>query len=79
MYAVGAAVMALVQASPALALVDERLNGDGTGKTLGVDNPLEAFVFIGTFGTIWALYSLASGSGDLDEGDNDDDTGLSLS
>jgi len=73
--AVAAAVTALVQAHPALALVDERLNGDGTGKVLGVDNSAEAFAFIFVFGLIWALYY--NSQKDLG-GDSTDESGLSL-
>ena len=54
--------------------VDERLNGDGAGIPLGVNDPTLAFVIVGVFGLVWALYaSGAKGFG----GQNEDD-GLSL-
>merc|ERR1712127_35183 len=54
---------------PAMALVDDRMNGDGTGRILGVNEPVLGWVILGTFTTVWALYSLAAkglggGSGD---------------
>ena len=54
--------------------MDERLNGDGAGIPLGVNDPTLAFVIVGVFGLVWALYaSGAKGFG----GQNEDD-GLSL-
>lgn len=62
-------------ASPAYALVDKRLNGDGTRKALGVNEPILGWVLLGVFTTIWALY--VQGTKELG-GDKGDDSGLSL-
>lgn len=75
MAAVAASFTTLVASNPALALVDTRLNGDGTGKVLGADNSLEIFLLVGTFTTIWALYFLSTK--ELG-GDSTDESGLSL-
>ncbi|CAK0785316.1 hypothetical protein CVIRNUC_008523 [Coccomyxa viridis] len=57
--------------------VDSRLNGDGTGKALGIGTGVEGFVILGVFGLIWALYSISTR--DLGEGRGDgDDSGLTL-
>lgn len=37
--AAGVSLPALLVAHPAFALVDDRLNGDGTGKILGINDP----------------------------------------
>lgn len=58
----------------ALALVDERLSTEGTGLSLGLSNPKLAWILIGVFSLIWALYFVYSAG--LPEGD--DDSGLSL-
>jgi photosystem II PsbW protein len=50
---------ALLAASPAFALVDDRLNGDGTGRALGINDPTLGWVMLGAFTTIWALYYVA--------------------
>jgi uncharacterized membrane-anchored protein len=57
--------------------VDTRLNGDGTGRILGIDSGIEAIVFIGVFTAVWAVYYASQR--DLDSGRNTgDDSGLSL-
>lgn len=57
--------------------VDSRLNGDGTGKALGIDAGLEAIALLGVFTLVWSLYY--SSQRDLDNGRNEsDDSGLSL-
>jgi len=57
--------------------VDSRLNGDGTGKALGIGTGVEGFVILGVFALIWALYSISTR--DLGEGRGDgDDSGLTL-
>jgi photosystem II PsbW protein len=66
---------AMLVSSPAFALVDDRLNGDGTGKPLGINDPVLGFVIGGVFLTIWALWF----NGQKDLGDfEDDNSGLSL-
>eukprot|EP00239_Pterosperma_sp_CCMP1384_P003391 CAMPEP_0197845768 /NCGR_PEP_ID=MMETSP1438-20131217/2655_1 /TAXON_ID=1461541 /ORGANISM="Pterosperma sp., Strain CCMP1384" /LENGTH=120 /DNA_ID=CAMNT_0043457191 /DNA_START=68 /DNA_END=430 /DNA_ORIENTATION=+ len=59
-----AATTALISASPAFALVDERLNGDGTGKPLGVSDPSLAVVLFGVTFAVWLAYYTAGLEGD---------------
>ena len=54
--------------------VDERLNGDGAGIPLGVNDPALALVICAVFGGVWALYA-ASAKGMGAQGEED---GLSL-
>merc|ERR1711948_198025 len=44
---VGAATLT---ASPALALVDKRMNGDGTRLFLGINDPILGFILVSVFG-----------------------------
>lgn len=64
-----------LSASPAFALVDDRMSTEGTGRMLGVNDPVLGWVIFGVFTTIWALYFV--GQKDLG-GDEDDDSGLTL-
>merc|ERR1712014_195361 len=62
-----ALIGAMTAGCEALALVDDRLAGEGTGKILGINDPALLGVILGTFTIIWALYYF--GSKDLtDEG-----------
>jgi photosystem II PsbW protein len=36
--------------------VDDRLNGDGTGRPFGVNDPALGWVIVGVAGAIWTLY-----------------------
>eukprot|EP00197_Chlamydomonas_leiostraca_P010356 CAMPEP_0202861714 /NCGR_PEP_ID=MMETSP1391-20130828/3007_1 /ASSEMBLY_ACC=CAM_ASM_000867 /TAXON_ID=1034604 /ORGANISM="Chlamydomonas leiostraca, Strain SAG 11-49" /LENGTH=120 /DNA_ID=CAMNT_0049541143 /DNA_START=45 /DNA_END=407 /DNA_ORIENTATION=+ len=66
---------ALVAAHPAFALVDERLNGDGTGKPFGINDSILGFVIVGVLTTIWAIWF----NGQKDLGDFEDpDAGLKI-
>lgn len=68
-----AAAPALLAASPAFAIVDERLNGDGTGLPFGVNDPTLGWVIVGVAGLVWGLYFV----GQRDFGDFEDpDSGL---
>ena len=58
---------------PALALVDERMSTEGTGLSLGVSNNLLAWILLGVFGLIWALFFVYTST--LEE---DEESGLSL-
>ena len=70
-----ASAMASVAISfPALAVVDERLGGEGTGQVLGLSDPALGWIFFGVITLVWALYFVFSQG--LPEGD--DDSGLSL-
>ena len=56
--------------------VDDRLNGDGTGKILGIGS-VEGWAILIVFALVWSLYYAAQT--DLDKGKNSgDDGGLSL-
>merc|ERR1711959_132202 len=71
---VGAATLT---ASPAFALVDKRLNGDGTRLPFGINDPILGWVLVAVFGAVWAVFSQgvqATGGGDEDG----EDSGLSL-
>ncbi|KAK9843422.1 hypothetical protein WJX81_001758 [Elliptochloris bilobata] len=52
--AAAATLPAMLVAHPAMALVDQRLAGEGTGKILGVGGP-EGIAIVVVFGLIWAL------------------------
>merc|ERR1719498_1114589 len=53
-------VVSIIASNPAFALVDERLNGDGTGKALGINDPILGWVILGVFTTVWAVYFTAT-------------------
>merc|ERR1739841_235084 len=61
-------------AQPALALVDDRLAGEGTGKALGINDPILGWVIIGVFTAVWAFYYIAT----KDLGGQRDEDGLGL-
>merc|ERR1711904_598646 len=46
--------------SPSKALVDDRLVGEGTGKGLGINDPILGWIIIGVFTTVWGLYYAAT-------------------
>ena len=64
----------MAYAHPVMALVDDRLSGEGTGLGLGVSNPKLTWILVGVTALVWALYFLYSSK--LPEGD--DESGLSL-
>jgi photosystem II PsbW protein len=59
---------ALLAAQPALALVDDRLVGEGTGLIFGINDPSLFWVIAAVFTTVWAIYYVSSR--DLDQGEN---------
>lgn len=73
-----AAVLALptlLAASPAFALVDERLNGDGTGLPLGISDGSIGWPMLAVFGLVWSIwYSSQKDLGDFE----DKDSGLKI-
>ena len=72
---IAATLPALVAASPAFALVDDRLNGDGVGLPFGVNDPALGWVIVGVAGIVWSLYFAAQ----KDFGDFEDpSSGLDL-
>merc|ERR1712159_983196 len=45
---------------PTLALVDDRLAGEGTGKVLGISDPILGWVIFSVFTLVWAFYYIAT-------------------
>lgn len=54
--------------------VDNRLNGDGAGIPLGLNEPILGWVMLGVFSLIWVLYATTAKS----FGAQDEEDGLSL-
>lgn len=73
--AAGVSVPALLAAHPALALVDDRLAGEGTGKIFGINDSSLFWNMLAIFGTVWAVYFVSQRDLGGDEGE---DSGLSL-
>eukprot|EP00898_Chlorokybus_atmophyticus_P000300 jgi/Chlat1/1270/Chrsp115S01698 len=71
--AAAVSAVTLVAAHPALAVVDDRLYGEGTGQALGLSDPVLIWVIAGVFGAVWALFYTAN----LPKYDKDD-SGLDL-
>merc|ERR1711937_762706 len=63
-----------VTAGHTLSLVDRRLSGDGTGKALGINDPVLGFIILFTFATVWSLFSSSS----KNMGGQRDEDGLGL-
>merc|ERR1712232_758982 len=42
------------------ALVDDRLGGDGTGKPLGISDPILGWVIISVLTAVWSLFYLST-------------------
>mmetsp|Transcript_6843 Transcript_6843/g.17491 ORF Transcript_6843/g.17491 Transcript_6843/m.17491 type:complete len:124 (-) Transcript_6843:1583-1954(-) len=66
---------AMLTTTPALAEVGRRMNGDGTARSLGVNEPILGWVLLIVFGTVWALFSQSTKELGGDKGD---DSGLTL-
>merc|ERR1712113_36912 len=54
------AVGLLMIPSPANALVDDRLAGEGTGKALGINDPILGWVMICAFTVVWVAFYAAT-------------------
>merc|ERR1712093_68223 len=65
---------AFISSMPASGLVDDRLAGEGTGKALGVNDPVLGWVILAMFTLIWALYYTAT----KELGGQSEDDGLGL-
>merc|ERR1712050_588151 len=52
----GYSVGLFMNISPSMSLVDNRLAGEGTGKALGINDPILGWVIISVFTLVWALY-----------------------
>merc|ERR1711998_55398 len=63
-----------IAAQPTLALVDDRLAGEGTGKALGINDPILGWIILGVFTIVWAFYYIAT----KDLGGQRDEDGLGL-
>jgi len=66
---------AALSASPAFALVDQRLNGDGVGLPLGVSDPILFYIIAGVFTTVWAVFYVSDLTADEDD---DEEYGLKI-
>merc|ERR1711907_370313 len=64
----------LLTAEQSQALVDDRLAGEGTGKALGINDPILGGVIIGVFTVVWSLYYSAT----KDLGGQREEDGLGL-
>lgn len=66
---------AMLVSHPAFALVDERMNGDGTGRPLGINDGVLGWTMAGVFGLIWTSWYLSQRElGDFE----DTDAGLKI-
>merc|ERR1711937_293374 len=63
-----ALIGAMTAGCEALALVDDRLAGEGTGKILGVNDPILGWVVIGVFTLVWPLYYVSTKTMGNDDG-----------
>mmetsp|Transcript_25585 Transcript_25585/g.35321 ORF Transcript_25585/g.35321 Transcript_25585/m.35321 type:complete len:130 (+) Transcript_25585:99-488(+) len=71
------AAIATFAASPAFAVVDQRMNGDGTGLALGINDSSLLWVLVIVPALVFSAYYYGGAVGDLG-GDDGDDSGLSL-
>eukprot|EP00352_Strombidinopsis_acuminata_P000588 CAMPEP_0176346794 /NCGR_PEP_ID=MMETSP0126-20121128/6512_1 /TAXON_ID=141414 ORGANISM="Strombidinopsis acuminatum, Strain SPMC142" /NCGR_SAMPLE_ID=MMETSP0126 /ASSEMBLY_ACC=CAM_ASM_000229 /LENGTH=119 /DNA_ID=CAMNT_0017694523 /DNA_START=50 /DNA_END=409 /DNA_ORIENTATION=+ len=77
--ALSAAVTTLAtQALPALAVVDERLNGDGTGLIFGINDESLGFILLTVPVLVFSAFYAAQKDAGIQKGGADDDSGLSL-
>jgi photosystem II PsbW protein len=60
-----------LQPAPGPLQVDDRLNGDGTGKPFGVNDPVLGWVIVGVSSGMWALWY--NGQKDLGAFDDEND------
>jgi len=74
-----AALTTLSKSLPAMAIVDDRLNGDGTGLPLGINDGALGIVLATIPLAIFGLYFFAGQQdSEIISGGKDDDSGLSL-
>ena len=77
--ALTAAVTSLAtQALPALAVVDERLNGDGTGLIFGINDESLGFILLTVPFLVFSAFYVAQKDAGIAAGGENDDSGLSL-
>lgn len=73
------ALSSMVNVLPALAIVDDRLNGDGTGLPLGINDGALGIILATVPLAIFGLYFIAGKQdASIVAGGKDDDSGLSL-
>jgi len=74
-----ASVLTAMQTLPAFAIVDDRLNGDGTGLPLGINDGALGIILATVPLAIFGLYFVAGKQdASIVAGGKDDDSGLSL-
>lgn len=66
------------QALPALAVVDERLNGDGTGLIFGINDESLGFILLTVPILVFGAFYVAQKDAGIAAGGENDDSGLSL-
>lgn len=66
------------QALPALAVVDERLNGDGTGLIFGINDESLGFILLTVPLLVFGAFYGAQKESGIAAGGKNDDSGLSL-
>lgn len=72
-------LIAAAQTLPALAIVDDRLNGDGTGLPLGINDGSLGIILATVPLAVFSLYFIAGKQdASIVAGGKDDDSGLSL-
>jgi len=59
-FAKSSCLLSYFMSNNAIALVDDRLAGEGTGKALGINDPILGWVLVSVFTTIWALYYVST-------------------
>jgi len=74
-----ASLVSAAQTLPALAIVDDRLNGDGTGLPLGINDGALGIILATVPLAVFSLYFIAGKQdASIVAGGKDDDSGLSL-
>merc|ERR1719343_299479 len=49
-------LLSFFMSNNAIALVDDRLAGEGTGKALGINDPILGWVLVSVFTVVWGVY-----------------------
>merc|ERR1719229_1951248 len=53
-------LLSFFMSNNAIALVDDRLAGEGTGKALGINDPILGWVLVGVFTAVWGVYYVST-------------------
>merc|ERR1712039_764390 len=67
-------LLSFLMSNNAIALVDERLAGEGTGQALGINNPILGWVLVSVFTAVWGVYYIST----KDLGGQREEDGLGL-